>query len=90
MRIKTVCKSNTYYTFLISTGKWKEIEIPYLTVGFTYEFFVSGGEYSMIINGDIRTESEYVFRNGGYDIRFSDLFMSKEEMRNFNLERIGI
>jgi hypothetical protein len=89
MRIRTKCKSNVYWQI----GKLHVHE--HLKIGEWYEFDVKyGAEYTMVVDGGITVASGYIFGSshhplvGDYD--FNNFFMSKDEVRQYQLDKLGI
>jgi hypothetical protein len=89
MRIKSICKENTFIDNRL--GSYHTMIHSHLEIGKMYEFIIDEDGVNLIMDGITRTGSGYVFFTEYpvyYEYDYKRFFMSKEEMRNANIEEI--
>lgn len=84
--LRTICKANK---FISENGKFEYHH--HLVIGQLYEFYIDDNGYNLLVDGNIRGGNGYIFfvDQPAFDVfNFKLFFMSREEMRNINIDLI--
>lgn len=88
-RIKSICKGNEYIDN--REGTFKIRKHNHLVIGKLYEFTIDDNGYNLLVNGEERVGSGYIFFKElpiFYEYDYKLFFMTKEEMRDTNIDNI--